>query len=116
LEEAPDAYEKFRKKTDGCIKVVIIPGMIRDSPHPSADRPAADLDHPVAVDFTVTSRPASVSGEQNDSSVEQWQHDLSAEKGPAHRKRADLHDKKAVGESTTNSPVLRWENFSGGSV
>ena len=27
LEGAPEAYEKFRKKTDGCIKVVIKPGM-----------------------------------------------------------------------------------------
>jgi threonine dehydrogenase-like Zn-dependent dehydrogenase len=27
LEDAPDAYEKFRTKTDGCIKVVIKPGM-----------------------------------------------------------------------------------------
>ncbi|MCW1915878.1 glutathione-dependent formaldehyde dehydrogenase [Luteolibacter sp. GHJ8] len=27
LEAAPDAYEKFRKKEDGCIKVVIKPGM-----------------------------------------------------------------------------------------
>jgi threonine dehydrogenase-like Zn-dependent dehydrogenase len=27
LEGAPDAYEKFRKKEDGCIKVVIKPGM-----------------------------------------------------------------------------------------
>lgn len=27
LEEAPAAYEKFRDKTDGCIKVVIKPGM-----------------------------------------------------------------------------------------
>jgi len=27
LEEAPDAYEKFRKKKDGCIKVVIKPGL-----------------------------------------------------------------------------------------
>lgn len=29
LEDAPDAYEKFRKKEDGCIKVVIKPGMAR---------------------------------------------------------------------------------------
>jgi threonine dehydrogenase-like Zn-dependent dehydrogenase len=28
LEEAPDAYEKFRDKKDGCIKVVIKPGMV----------------------------------------------------------------------------------------
>ncbi|WP_367874302.1 zinc-dependent alcohol dehydrogenase [Luteolibacter sp. Populi] len=27
LQDAPDAYEKFRTKTDGCIKVVIKPGM-----------------------------------------------------------------------------------------
>jgi threonine dehydrogenase-like Zn-dependent dehydrogenase len=27
LDDAPDAYEKFRTKTDGCIKVVIKPGM-----------------------------------------------------------------------------------------
>ena len=27
LEAAPEAYEKFRKKVDGCIKVVIKPGM-----------------------------------------------------------------------------------------
>ncbi len=27
LEDAPEAYEKFRTKTDGCIKVVIKPGM-----------------------------------------------------------------------------------------
>ena len=27
LEEAPEAYEKFRTKSDGCIKVVIKPGM-----------------------------------------------------------------------------------------
>jgi threonine dehydrogenase-like Zn-dependent dehydrogenase len=27
LEDAPDAYEKFRTKTDGCIKVVLKPGM-----------------------------------------------------------------------------------------
>ncbi|RYD24745.1 MAG: hypothetical protein EOP86_28205, partial [Verrucomicrobiaceae bacterium] len=26
LDEAPDAYEKFRDKKDGCIKVVIKPG------------------------------------------------------------------------------------------
>ena len=27
LEDAPEAYEKFRTKSDGCIKVVIKPGM-----------------------------------------------------------------------------------------
>jgi threonine dehydrogenase-like Zn-dependent dehydrogenase len=28
IEEAPDAYEKFRTKTDGCTKVVIKPGLV----------------------------------------------------------------------------------------
>ena len=30
LEDAPAAYEKFRKKEDGCIKVVIQPGLARE--------------------------------------------------------------------------------------
>ena len=38
LEESPAAYEKFRKKTDGCIKVVIKPGMDRADPLPSAEQ------------------------------------------------------------------------------
>jgi threonine dehydrogenase-like Zn-dependent dehydrogenase len=32
LKEAPDAYEKFRTKTDGCIKVIIQPGMMSTQP------------------------------------------------------------------------------------
>jgi threonine dehydrogenase-like Zn-dependent dehydrogenase len=58
LEEAPDAYEKFRKKTDGCIKVVIKPGMNRAAPLPMADHSAAA--HSVQGDSQVASLPALV--------------------------------------------------------
>ncbi len=30
IDDAPEAYEKFRKKTDGCTKVVIKPGMVSE--------------------------------------------------------------------------------------
>lgn len=42
LEDAPAAYEKFRKKEDGCIKVVIHPGMAREET-------AVDLTEPVPI-------------------------------------------------------------------
>ncbi|MES2980903.1 MAG: zinc-dependent alcohol dehydrogenase [Verrucomicrobiota bacterium] len=55
LEEAPDAYEKFRKKTDGCIKVVIKPGMDRTAPLAIEEYSTATSERPVPIYSTVAS-------------------------------------------------------------
>ena len=34
LEQAPQGYEKFQKKTDGCTKVILQPGRTEPEAHP----------------------------------------------------------------------------------
>jgi hypothetical protein len=58
LEEAPDAYEKFRKKTDGCIKVVIKPGMNQSVHLPLADEKPLEMSRSVEADHGVSATPA----------------------------------------------------------
>jgi len=48
LEEAPDAYEKFRTKKDGCIKVVIKPGMTPEQPVLMEEMETPALTSPIA--------------------------------------------------------------------
>ena len=36
LEDAPGLYEKFQKKADGCVKVVLRPGEVQDAPNTTA--------------------------------------------------------------------------------
>lgn len=58
LEDAPDAYEKFRKKTDGCIKVVIKPGMNQSVHLPLADEKPLEMSRSVEADHGVSATPA----------------------------------------------------------
>ena len=53
LEDAPAAYEKFRDKTDGCIKVVLKPEMDREIPIGDVER--ADFPYPGASTANVES-------------------------------------------------------------
>ncbi len=54
MEDAPEAYEKFRTKTDGCIKVVIKPGMNGSDLKSQVSEQTSEDDSPASIGTSST--------------------------------------------------------------